>query len=103
MGTPHYWTTVGKFFNRPLLVERVSDKIRNRIKYMMGYKEVTLETIQQENAGHEDDDSYDILLELDHYGLGAVRSREEYLKFAEIDLEKKKCGPMTWCSEGERE
>ena len=70
---------------------------------MMGYPDYSLESIQHNNIGHENDEAYNVLLDLEYYGLGKSRSREEYLKFAEIDLEKKTCGPMKWCSEGQLE
>jgi hypothetical protein len=60
---------------------------------MMGYPNITTSTIIQSL-------SYNVLSELEHYGLGTERSKEDYLKFAEIDLERKTCGPMAWCSEG---
>ena len=75
------------------MVDTVTHTIRKRIKIMMGYPEF---------AGLQDDenDLYRVTYGLDHYGLGTVRSPEAYLKFAEVDIEKKTCGPMKWCSEG---
>jgi hypothetical protein len=106
MGTPHYGDSVTKLFHRPLMCSRAESQIRNRIKHMMGYPEASLEAMRQEdkNVNHHDgDEFYNVLLELEHYGLGNVRSRNDYLRFAEIDLDEKTCGPMKWCSEGELE
>ena len=86
-------------------MDRMTPYIHNRIKYMMGYPKLTVDDIMKKQQQHDGEDEayYNPLLELDHYGLGTARSREEYLKFAEIDLDNMKCGPLKWCSEGELE
>ena len=91
MGTPHYQDTLGRFFHRPGLVSRAQEQIRNRIKYMLGYPKL----LEGKNLTKQES-----LLEAEHYGLGKERSREEYLQFAEIDLEEMTCGPMKWCIDG---
>jgi len=92
-GTPHYWDSVKRLFHKPMMVDRATTQIRQRVKYIMGYPDLRVEQ-QKRFAG------FDVFAELEHYGLGTERSKEDYLKFAEIDLEHKTCGPMTWCSEG---
>lgn len=110
MGTPHFWTTIHRYFHLPKLTDRVTPHIHARIKYMMGYPKFTLEDIKKlqrehsSNPNDDDDESYyNPILEIQHYGLGTVRTREDYLKFAEIDLEEQTCGPLNWCSKGELE
>lgn len=94
-GTPHYWDSVEKLFHAvPNLVDHATTKIRQRVKYIMGYPNINA-TIHDESSAH-----YNILSELEHYGLGTARSMRDYLKFAEIDLDEKTCGTMTWCTEG---
>lgn len=87
-------------------MDKMTPHIHARIKHMMGYPKFTLEDIKQMQTQHSNNDEesyYNPILEVEHYGLGNVRTREEYLKFAEIDLEKSTCGPLKWCSEGEIE
>jgi len=103
MGNPHFWDGWGKFFHRPQLMDKLSPTTHDRIKVMMGYPEFSA---QDGTSGDDDDDdrsrvpSNYSLVELKRYGLGTVRSREEYLKFAKIDLEKRTCGGLRWCAEG---
>lgn len=82
------------------MVDRASTTIRQRIKYMMGYPDIMN---KKTNARTTDDPSHNISFELEHFGLGQERSRDAYLRFAEIDLLKMTCGPMKWCSEGSLE
>ena len=94
---------MGNYFHRPRLTDQVASAVKSRIKHMMGYPDYSLSDMQQQNIGHKNDEAYDVLIDLQYYGLGTTRTLEEYLKFAEIDLEKKTCGPMKWCSEGQYE
>lgn len=95
MGTPHYWDSAGRFFHRPQIQGRVSTHIQKRIKYMMGYPDIVAS--MKDVSLHRNNS---VLLGLDQYGLGSERRREDYLRFAEIDLVNMKCGPMKWCAEG---
>jgi hypothetical protein len=92
MHTPHYWTSVARLFSDSHMVDVVTHTIRKRIKTMMGYPEF----VEVEDG----EDPYRVTYGLHQYGLGKIRSSQEYLQFAEIDLEKKTCGPLKWCSEG---
>ncbi|KAL7528160.1 hypothetical protein ACHAWF_002458 [Thalassiosira exigua] len=89
MGNPHFWDIWHKFYHRPKLMDRLSPTTHERIKVMMGYREFQLTSAS----------NYSVV-ELSHYGLGTHRSKEEYLEFAEIDLENRKCGKLKWCAEG---
>ena len=90
-GNPHFWDIWHKFFHRPQLMDRLSPTTHDRIKVMMGYPKNDLsEPSSNEYAS----------VELSKYGLGTVRSREEYLKFASIDIETRTCGELKWCNEG---
>jgi [Skp1-protein]-hydroxyproline N-acetylglucosaminyltransferase len=97
MHTPHYWTSVARLFDKPHMVDQVTHSIRKRIKIMMGYPGM------EDDEAQKDKGPYRLSYGLERYGLGTVRSAKEYLEFAEIDLEKKTCGPMKWCSEGQIE
>ena len=74
------------------MINQATSQIHARIKHLLGYPGYS----RQELPSGE----YDSLCQLDHFGLGNSRSRQEYLEFAEIDLKGKKCGPMKWCAEG---
>ena len=97
-GNPHYWDIWGKFYRRPQMEDRLTSTTHDRIKVMMGYPEVS-PAASDGVEGHRVASNYS-LVELDHYGLGSRRSREEYLEFAEIDLNKRTCGGLEWCAEG---
>ena len=83
------------------MVDAVTLTIRKRIKTMIGYPEFAGAEVGRKGDG--DEDLYRVTYGLDRYGLGKLRSPRDYLKFAEVDLDKKTCGPMTWCSEGQLE
>jgi [Skp1-protein]-hydroxyproline N-acetylglucosaminyltransferase len=95
MGLPKFWGSVGRTFHRGLgFSNRLQDQVVNRIKHMVGYPETTKEWLKEKGIDH-------ILIDLQYYGLGNVRSREEYTKLTLIDFEKKQCIRMAWCNKGE--
>ena len=114
LGLPHYWETVDRLF--PQTGERLLSQSRKRIKYLVGYPKFRREALQKEWE-HEletrvssqadvkslSNNDYDILMDVESYGLGKERSAKDYHKFAEIDFESETCGPLTWCSNGELE
>ena len=63
---------------------------------MVGYPEDTLVEIEA------DGDSQG-LVDMEHYGLGTVRTREAYLTLTNIDPVERTCHPMQWCNNGELE
>jgi hypothetical protein len=67
-----------------------------RVKYMVGYPEDTAEHITEEGDTNA-------LTDFEHYGLGSVRTREDYLELTSIDPVGKTCGRMKWCNKGELE
>lgn len=69
-------------------------------RVMIGYPELTLAPDGVE--GHRVPSNYS-LIESKNYGVGASRSKEEYLKFAKIDIEKRQCGGLKWCAEGTKQ
>lgn len=61
-----------------------------RVKNFVGYPDSTIELIQQEfNDKGDGNGNVDELLltELQHYGLGTERTREEYYKFAHLKID----------------
>lgn len=98
MGLPKFWGTVGRVFNKPgphfnTLLQEI---IITRIKHLVGYPEATLERIME-------DDNLIVLTEFEHYALGNVRTRNQYLDFVKIDVNKKECSSISWCMKGEYE
>jgi len=96
MGVPHYWDTIQRFFHHSGVQARGTKFVHQRLKHMLGYPKFSSEDLQVSNM----DESHNVLMEFEHYGLGTTRSRTEYLEFSEIDIDTRTCGPMKWCSEG---
>jgi hypothetical protein len=96
LGLPKFWESVGRESHRPNLNTRLQKHVIRRIKHLVGYPTDSLQEIQQ--AGDEI-----VLTDLDYYGNGKVRSREEYLNLTNIDVVKEECHPMHWCNYGELE
>ncbi|KAL9190558.1 hypothetical protein ACHAXT_000264 [Thalassiosira profunda] len=97
MGLPKFWGSVGRLFGRPGpgFSNQLQLRLIKRVKYLVGYKDCcTREKLQRE--GDEL-----VLTDVEHYGFGDVRSREEYLKLTKIDVDKKRCGHMEWCTKGD--
>jgi hypothetical protein len=95
MGTPHYCDSVARLFQRRGLCDRAKSLVHNRIRTILGVPGLQL--------NEQDLGEYGVTTEVNRYGIGNVRSREDFLKFAEIDLEARTCGDLTWCLEGEVE
>ena len=59
-----------------------------RVKNYVGYPDSTEEKIRQEFEGRSGSAVDELLLaELQHYGLGKERTREEYYKFANLKID----------------
>lgn len=113
LGLPHYWETVDRLF--PDMSDRLMSSPRKRIKNLVGYPIYTRRFIEKEcraelaargfqnQSLYEDDEFYDVLYELDSYGLGTNRTLEAFLKFAEIDYKSHTCGDLAWCLNEELE
>eukprot|EP00980_Cylindrotheca_fusiformis_P026181 scaffold15497_cov117-Cylindrotheca_fusiformis.AAC.8 len=59
--------------------------------------------ITLEGLNAADDKYYDVLQDLELYGLGHNRTAADYLSFAEIDFKTQTCGDLTWCTNEELE
>jgi [Skp1-protein]-hydroxyproline N-acetylglucosaminyltransferase len=97
MGLPKFWGSVGRMFGRPgpSFSNQLQKRLIKRVKYLVGYTDCcTKEKLQQ------DGDAL-VLQDVEHYGMGNVRSREAYLKWAKIDVDAKKCHVIQWCNKGE--
>ena len=71
---------------------------RKRIKNLLGYKgEYTTDAMVSNGFSS-------LLTELhESYGLGTQRTLEDYLEFAEINMDTETCGKLTWCTNNELE
>eukprot|EP00554_Chaetoceros_debilis_P007814 CAMPEP_0194075320 /NCGR_PEP_ID=MMETSP0149-20130528/2351_1 /TAXON_ID=122233 /ORGANISM="Chaetoceros debilis, Strain MM31A-1" /LENGTH=670 /DNA_ID=CAMNT_0038755761 /DNA_START=127 /DNA_END=2136 /DNA_ORIENTATION=+ len=100
MGLPKFWGTVGRLYGRPGMNTKLQGSVIKRIKNMAGYPDATLEKIREENIEF-------IMEDLEHYSLGDKRSRDDYLKFSGISVDKKhdalQCERIVWCNQGTKE
>jgi len=95
LGLPKFWETVGRVFGRPgpgfnTQLQKIT---LQRLKHMLGYDDSSLEHMTQSGASK-------VLLDIEHYGMGQKRTRQEYLQLTNIDMEHKKCSRITWCNQG---
>ena len=96
LGLPKFWEAVGRDSHRPNLNTRLQQHVIRRIKHMVGYPSDSIAEI--ENANDEI-----VLADIEHYGMGKVRTREAYLALTFIDPVKEECKNMRWCNNGELE
>lgn len=97
MGLPKFWGSVGRMFGRPGpgFSNQLQLRLIKRVKHLVGYNDCcSRQKLEQEG------DSL-VLMDVEHYAFGETRSREEYLKWAEIDVDAKRCHRLEWCNKGE--
>ena len=100
MGLPKFWGSVGRTYGRPGpgLNTQLQGPVLKRIKHLVGYTDATLEKIRENREEF-------VLQDLDYYGLGTAKSRDEYLTFAGITVNEKndslQCHTIEWCNTGE--
>eukprot|EP00578_Thalassiosira_sp_NH16_P021743 CAMPEP_0181089666 /NCGR_PEP_ID=MMETSP1071-20121207/7424_1 /TAXON_ID=35127 /ORGANISM="Thalassiosira sp., Strain NH16" /LENGTH=762 /DNA_ID=CAMNT_0023171629 /DNA_START=115 /DNA_END=2402 /DNA_ORIENTATION=+ len=97
MGLPKFWGSVGRLFGRPGpgFSNQLQLKLIKRVKHLVGYEDCC----SREKLEREGDEI--VLMDVEHYAFGEVRSREEYLKWANIDVQAKSCRSIDWCNNGE--
>lgn len=97
MGLPKFWGSVGRLYGRPGMNNKLQGPLIKRLKYLAGYPDATLERMKAENIEYA-------LIDIDKYGVGEVRSLEQYLEFAGIhaDIENNAldCHRIDWCVDG---
>lgn len=97
MGLPKFWGTVGRLYGRAGMNTKLQGSVIKRIKHMVGYPDATLEKIKEGKLEF-------VLESLDQYGLGTTRTKEEYMKFAGLEVDEKhaalQCKRIAWCNEG---
>lgn len=94
---PKFWGSVGRLFGKPGpgFSNHLQLKLIKRVKYLVGYKDCcTREKLEAEGSGL-------VLEEVELYGFGHERTREEYLEWAKIDVDNHKCNRIEWCNKGE--
>ena len=114
MGNPHYQDTINKLYkNRPGLMGKLQKQVSKRVKYLLGYYSDPNNNIPGFDKQKEEGIPEEVLTEIDGdhsasddegghglYGVGTERTVKDYLKFAEVDLQEVKCGPLKWCIDG---
>ena len=94
MGLPKFWGSVGRVFGRPGFNTPLMLKVVQRVKHMIGYPDSALERLTSQG-------DVPVLTDLEFYGMGHERTLDEYLKLTGIDVEKKICPLIKWCSNEE--
>jgi hypothetical protein len=97
MGLPKFWGSVGRLFGRPGpgFSNVLQERLIKRVKFLVGYEDCCT----REKLVRDGDEM--VLVDVEHYGFGDVRSREEYLSWAKIDVDAKTCHSIDWCNNGE--
>jgi len=97
LGIPKYWSTVNQMMKVGFQNNYLQGKVIRRVKNLVGYPGSTTEKI-------ETDGSSIILTESEHYGLGSVRSWDDYMKFTNLTIDEKNdmivCHKIEWCNKG---
>ncbi len=100
MGLPKFWGSVGRLYGRPGMNNKLQGSVIKRVKNMVGYPDATDKWIKDNNIEF-------VLEGMEHYSLGTVRTRDEYLKFAGIHVDYQnnamQCLPISWCNNEELE
>ena len=97
MGLPKFWGSVGRLFGRPGpgFSNQLQLRLIKRVKHLVGYKDCCT----REKLTADGDEL--VLTDVEHYGFGDVRSREEYLNWANINVDANRCRSIKWCNNGE--
>lgn len=97
MGLPKFWGSVGRLFGRPGpgFSNQLQLKLIKRVKHLVGYKDCCTREKLIENGEEL------VLMDVEHYGFGDERSREQYLEWANIDVDANRCHNIKWCNQGE--
>jgi len=95
MGLPKFWEGVNRLYRGSGADNNsLQGRAVQRVKHMVGYEDSSREIMK--GNGEEF-----ILTEQEHYGIGSVRTLDEYMDWTGIDVKKKKCPKMESCSNGE--
>jgi hypothetical protein len=97
MGLPKFWETVGRVFGRPGFNTQLMHLGLCRVKNHLGYPECRA-------GGNELEPKTEsaVLFAQQEYGMGTVRTLQQFLDFAGIDMQKMTiAGSLQWCIKGE--
>jgi hypothetical protein len=79
------------------MIYQIQHKVLKRIKHMVGYPDSSLEKIKADHIEF-------VLQDLEYYGLGTVRTWEEYMEFTNMSIDKENdvivCSRIDWCNKG---
>eukprot|EP00928_Gymnodinium_smaydae_P091016 TRINITY_DN74719_c0_g1_i1.p1 TRINITY_DN74719_c0_g1~~TRINITY_DN74719_c0_g1_i1.p1 ORF type:complete len:489 (-),score=58.12 TRINITY_DN74719_c0_g1_i1:54-1520(-) len=86
---PKFWETVNFVFGGGNFHNPLSEMLVHRVLHLLGYK--PFEGTHATN---------DVLTRISEYGLGTVRSREQFMQMAGLNVEDQRQNEPTWCTEG---
>jgi Glycosyltransferase (GlcNAc) len=97
MGLPKFWGSVNRLYKPGAGNNVIQAIVIKRIKHMVGYPDASLENINAQGIGF-------VLKDIEHYGIGSVRSWQEYMEFAHMSIDKEHdvivCSRNEWCNQG---
>jgi Glycosyltransferase (GlcNAc) len=96
MWLPKFWGSVNRLY-KGTGNNAIQAIVIPRIKHMVGYPDSSLDKINAQGINF-------VLKDIEHYGLGSVRSWEEYMEFAHMSIDKEHdvivCSRNEWCNQG---
>lgn len=97
MGLPKFWGSVNRLYAVGSGTNKLQHRVIKRIKNMVGYPDATLDKIDAEGITF-------VLKDIEHYGLGTVRSWDEYMDHAKMSIDEEHdvivCKKNEWCNKG---
>jgi len=97
MGLPKFWEGVNRLYRGSGADNNsLQGRVVQRVKNLIGYEDSSREILKGKNE-------YFLLTEQEHYGLGSVRTLDQYMDWTGINMEKKRCPQIKWCTNGDLE
>jgi len=85
-----FWETVRLLYGVANLHNNICSELIQRVQNLVGFPGATEEALRKSKQGTK----------LDMFGLGSVRTREQFLKVMQLDPAKSKQQPPKWCTQG---
>jgi [Skp1-protein]-hydroxyproline N-acetylglucosaminyltransferase len=88
---PKFWESVNRFFHKPSIHNDIVELVINRVKYMLGYPESSLELVHPPSVLYRQQD----------WSMGKKRSLAKYMEMVGLDMQSKTTTKNMWCHKGE--